>query len=911
MTSSSYLFVVALSVVLVTASATCPNACSGHGTCEDVIDFCSCFKGWQGNDCSQRSCPYGLSFIDTPVGDLDHDDQLNSGFGNRLADTWNRPTGTANLTALNPMYRPHGWWERHPSQLYGIASDSAILPMRQRRDEGHFYAICSNRGLCDYSTGICKCFTGYSGAACNRTDCPNECSGHGVCNTMRQMIPGNDPTATDYMLWDVDKVRGCVCDNGYFGADCSLRKCFSNDDPMTPKTTREWKSEGVPEAGEIQIVKVACGNQGVIQAGSTLKLTYTDVQFDDSFTTAPHTLTGWASDALAAADLKAKLEALPDEVLASHADSVKIDSVTRDTQTTPLGGTIYRYVISFNSRLGNVPVLSADDSGLTCSAGVVLRDNWKSDSWNEMIRVTMEGTGPVRDATLKLKLTANTTDINGDVDVGNVWHYSYKLYSGTETESDADWSIPIPFPEATSTPLPLIRVTADGTQSPLGTQVIKAKFTFPAGPEAADVGNDGAGWVSRRTVSPPTYNDADETYEIQFKAPSKAVTVYTKLYEHMDTLPITYQVKSRGVDAVDEWLYVEYLSVFRQHVEAENYTIWQEALDTYNWTASATSAGDTGQPFFNGWGTLGNAALADKYLMFRFEYGDNSGGQRSLRDKYWTVAATPGQISSSGGDADELLFVEWAGATRPLEHLDFHIRVTNPGSDDLVNGTRYVWALNGVNMGEYTPQAGFHTLGGAEEFDDVSALKVRFMHEVQDDDRAGREWYFSTVRKPIQATFSHQESVKVHYRHDTAGSQVTPTEAMVIIINLVSTVSTTDTYRWKLADDDVWYGENNGAGSAFQDDPFQLADVSTHMTHAAELQNLVFWFSGGSDALGMEACDATSSSYDRYYIHIGADGINDFPICSDRGVCDETTGLCKCFLGYAGQDCHEQHALVL
>ena len=33
--------------------AECPNACSGHGTCE-VFDSCSCYRNWMANDCSER-----------------------------------------------------------------------------------------------------------------------------------------------------------------------------------------------------------------------------------------------------------------------------------------------------------------------------------------------------------------------------------------------------------------------------------------------------------------------------------------------------------------------------------------------------------------------------------------------------------------------------------------------------------------------------------------------------------------------------------------------------------------------------------------------------------------------------------------------------------------------------------------
>ena len=37
------------------------------------------------------------------------------------------------------------------------------------------------RGSCDFETGICQCFPGFTGVACRRTTCPKSCSGHGVC----------------------------------------------------------------------------------------------------------------------------------------------------------------------------------------------------------------------------------------------------------------------------------------------------------------------------------------------------------------------------------------------------------------------------------------------------------------------------------------------------------------------------------------------------------------------------------------------------------------------------------------------------------------------------------------------------------------------------------------------------------
>lgn len=84
---------------------------------------------------------------------------------------------------------------------------------------------CSNRGICDEGTGVCRCFDinndiyagsdGYGGPGprgdcgfpvATIADCPGEptCSGHGICNT---------------------ETKRCVCENSFTGGDCSLRLC--------------------------------------------------------------------------------------------------------------------------------------------------------------------------------------------------------------------------------------------------------------------------------------------------------------------------------------------------------------------------------------------------------------------------------------------------------------------------------------------------------------------------------------------------------------------------------------------------------------------------------------------------------------------------------------------------------------
>lgn len=150
---------------------TCDGTCSGHGACDAATGYCRCFAGYIGTSCKQMSCPEGIAWAD-----------------------------------------------------YATETDVA-----------HDMAECSNMGLCDRTTGVCKCATGFEGVACERMACPS-CT-NGRCVSMREAAAIQDNTnffvATTYTVWDADKIYGCQCDNGFFGYDCSLRECPKGDDPMT------------------------------------------------------------------------------------------------------------------------------------------------------------------------------------------------------------------------------------------------------------------------------------------------------------------------------------------------------------------------------------------------------------------------------------------------------------------------------------------------------------------------------------------------------------------------------------------------------------------------------------------------------------------------------------------------------
>lgn len=133
-------------------------------------------------------------------------------------------SGPDELVGENSPEYPYGTYEQFPNMR---DSDYRLL-----QDTAHYYMECSNAGICNKTSGQCACFEGFEGAACHRMSCPGTpvCSGNGVCQTLKQIARTNYDSA--YTLWNSQMIRGCVCDRGFFGPDCSQRYCPHGLDPM-------------------------------------------------------------------------------------------------------------------------------------------------------------------------------------------------------------------------------------------------------------------------------------------------------------------------------------------------------------------------------------------------------------------------------------------------------------------------------------------------------------------------------------------------------------------------------------------------------------------------------------------------------------------------------------------------------
>jgi len=255
------------------AVSECPNACSGHGSCSS-FDMCTCYRNWQAADCSQRTCPFDLAHVDTPKGDLDFSNDIT--FTNTIVGSTTYPTGTA--------------------EGFPLMKDTAGTTLA---DTAHYYMECSNKGTCDRTTGSCECFDGYDGTACQRASCPNDCSGHGTCETISELA--FDEFENIYALWDKDATMGCKCDSGYNAADCSQKTCKVGVDPLyIDDTVARYTTTNVRITADTTVL------------AGTYALKFYDVYGED-YTTEP--IIADQDGATQCALVQAALKALPNDVI--------------------------------------------------------------------------------------------------------------------------------------------------------------------------------------------------------------------------------------------------------------------------------------------------------------------------------------------------------------------------------------------------------------------------------------------------------------------------------------------------------------------------------------------------------------------------------------------------------------------
>ncbi|KAL4110106.1 hypothetical protein PRIC1_001799 [Phytophthora ramorum] len=263
----------------------CPNACSGNGRCmsmrdaavlqddrnffvsttytlwdADKIMGCQCDPGFTSIDCSQRECPKGDDPLTT--GQTSAVQDISCTCSSTCAGTFAlsfRGRVTANLaktatssdleaalealdniygvtvSTTNPICSPGGTltsvtFTNNPGdlpklQVLNNLSNGGTVTVATSTTGTRENVYCSNRGLCDFSTGVCKCAAGFvsgDGAmpslAGRRGDC-GFMSGAAACPSTSNGVcdgKGSCSAGTSY---------ACICNTGFAGFDCSMREC--------------------------------------------------------------------------------------------------------------------------------------------------------------------------------------------------------------------------------------------------------------------------------------------------------------------------------------------------------------------------------------------------------------------------------------------------------------------------------------------------------------------------------------------------------------------------------------------------------------------------------------------------------------------------------------------------------------
>lgn len=223
--------------------------------------------------------------------------------------------------------------------------------------------------MCIINIGGCECFPGYEGKACQRTTCPNSCSGHGQCaylddlpyqvtpfDYFNNLYPGDMSTsnmnslhtvadfltqdaktfAGNYYGWDSHKTRGCVCDPQYGDVDCSKRLCDYGTDIMDHRP--DMTDTQLYHTQQIQFKLNSATTSA--QDLNTFALTFKS-KLNETYTTIPivykyySTTTGMTSEwAEFNRDIQAALEELPNRVI----DRVNVNTESRAVATTACSG---------------------------------------------------------------------------------------------------------------------------------------------------------------------------------------------------------------------------------------------------------------------------------------------------------------------------------------------------------------------------------------------------------------------------------------------------------------------------------------------------------------------------------------------------------------------------------------------
>ncbi|XP_069826830.1 teneurin-2 [Dendropsophus ebraccatus] len=178
--------IVSFNTVVLDSVQDCPRNCDGNGEC--VSGVCHCFPGFHGADCAKAACPVLCS----------GNGQYSKGTCICYSGWKGAECDVPSSQCIDPTCSTHG------SCLEGNCVCSPGFKGDNCEEVDCIDPTCSNHGVCVNKE--CLCSPGWGGQNCElpRTQCPDQCSGHGTY-------------LTDTGL--------CSCDPNWMGPDCSVEVC--------------------------------------------------------------------------------------------------------------------------------------------------------------------------------------------------------------------------------------------------------------------------------------------------------------------------------------------------------------------------------------------------------------------------------------------------------------------------------------------------------------------------------------------------------------------------------------------------------------------------------------------------------------------------------------------------------------
>eukprot|EP01029_Cantina_marsupialis_P031675 TRINITY_DN919_c0_g1_i1.p1 TRINITY_DN919_c0_g1~~TRINITY_DN919_c0_g1_i1.p1 ORF type:complete len:794 (+),score=144.49 TRINITY_DN919_c0_g1_i1:715-3096(+) len=165
--------------------------CSGRGTCDSLWGTCTCFTGYENSDGKGNIAAIGDYLTRSDCGAVSASPPSTCPTDGSTCNAAGFCPTTGNNAKTCQCYDGYTGYKCDKREC---PTGKHLLSGMSASDVAHDIEVeCSGTGTCNTSTGVCSCEAGFEGDACQRFVCPDgdntyQCSGHGQCKTIHEMM---------------------------------------------------------------------------------------------------------------------------------------------------------------------------------------------------------------------------------------------------------------------------------------------------------------------------------------------------------------------------------------------------------------------------------------------------------------------------------------------------------------------------------------------------------------------------------------------------------------------------------------------------------------------------------------------------------------------------------------------------